>query len=106
MASDESSVVLSFVDDFLDPDDGYDLHSSHPHSHHNLSRPSVCTSSMYTNDGDDDEDEAMSRMFMSGLSIDNFDADAELSNQNPKWVRPNPTLGLVRLGLISSDKKP
>ncbi|CAI0470118.1 unnamed protein product [Linum tenue] len=105
MASDESSTVLSSVDDFLDPDadDGYDLHSSHPHSHHNLSRLSVCTSSMYTNDGDDDEDSAMSRIFMSGLSIDSFDADAELSDQNPNRVRPNPTLGPVRLDLISSD---
>ncbi|CAN1141383.1 hypothetical protein LINPERHAP2_LOCUS12466 [Linum perenne] len=95
MASDETSVALSSTvhhDDF-DPD--IKFHDFHPHSSsHNLSRLSVCTSSMYTtttDDGDgDDDEEFMSRMFMSGLSglsIDScFDAYAE-NDEPPGRIR-------------------
>ncbi|CAN1199904.1 hypothetical protein LINPERPRIM_LOCUS43126 [Linum perenne] len=103
MASDETSAALSSSvhhDDF-DPD--IDFHDFHPHSSsHNLSRLSVCTSSMYTtttDDGDADDEDSISRMFMSGLSIENFDADAE--NDEPR--RPNRNLDLISSDDLDSD---
>ncbi|KAJ4825579.1 hypothetical protein Tsubulata_006516 [Turnera subulata] len=82
MASDESMTTLlcsSVQEDEYDhddvTDDGFD---HHPHLH-NLSRLSVCTSSMYTNEDDDLDCEGM-KMFMSRLSLESFDADEELSD--------------------------
>ncbi|KAF9688054.1 hypothetical protein SADUNF_Sadunf02G0157000 [Salix dunnii] len=78
MASDASMAVLSssVQEDDHDRDDGY-----HPPSLHSLSRLSMCTSSMYTNeDTDDYQDCDGIRMFVSRLSIESFDADEELSD--------------------------
>ncbi|KAJ9171638.1 hypothetical protein P3X46_014976 [Hevea brasiliensis] len=85
MALAESSNLLSYSsttmledEDDHDTDDGYDNdHQSHPH---NLSRLSVCTSSMYTIEDDDCQDCDRMRMFVSRLSFESFDADEELSN--------------------------
>lgn len=52
MASDESMKIVSSIQE-LDEYDDID-NQAHPH---NLSRLSVCTSSMYTNDDDDDDDD-------------------------------------------------
>ncbi|CAN0885129.1 hypothetical protein LINGRAHAP2_LOCUS15031 [Linum grandiflorum] len=88
MASAESVALLSGHDDDDDStDDGFDSHS-HPNSH-NLSRLSVCTSSL------------------SRLSIESFDADADEDvsddNNNNKPRRPNPN----NLDFIcSSDEEP
>ncbi|KAJ8748453.1 hypothetical protein K2173_003348 [Erythroxylum novogranatense] len=80
MALDESmNMVSSMQDDDYDQDtdDGYDR-QPHPH---NLSRLSVCTSSLYTNDDDFDvEDSDVMGMSLSRLSIESFDADEELSD--------------------------
>ncbi|XVF33013.1 hypothetical protein REPUB_Repub17cG0131900 [Reevesia pubescens] len=75
MASDESmTVVSSMQDDEYDIDVGFDHdHQVHPH---NLSRLSMCTSSMYTNEDDDDDDDHMG-MYMSRLSIESFYADVD-----------------------------
>ncbi|GMI98940.1 hypothetical protein like AT2G46940 [Hibiscus trionum] len=68
MASDESMTVVSSMqdDEYDDLDVGF-----HPH---NVSRLSMCTSSVYTNDGDDLDDDHMG---MSRLSIESFDADVD-----------------------------
>ncbi|XP_022757704.1 uncharacterized protein LOC111304925 [Durio zibethinus] len=74
MASDESMTVVSSMqdDEYDDIDVGFDHdHQVHPH---NLSRLSMCTSSMYTNEDDDDDHMGI---YMSGLSIESFDADAD-----------------------------
>ncbi|GAV84539.1 hypothetical protein CFOL_v3_27983 [Cephalotus follicularis] len=88
MASDESISRFSSMqeDDYDDSDDAHGCdHQSHPL---NLSRLSMCTSSMYTNeeeeDDDDDDDDDDMRMFMSRLSIESFDgddADEEFSDE-------------------------
>ncbi|MBA0772563.1 hypothetical protein Gotri_007910 [Gossypium trilobum] len=69
MASDESMTVVSSIhdDEYDDIDVGF-----HPH---NLSRLSMCNSSMYTNEDDDDDDDM--GMYMSRLSIESFDADVD-----------------------------
>ncbi|XVE73559.1 hypothetical protein DITRI_Ditri11bG0128400 [Diplodiscus trichospermus] len=75
MASDESMTVVSSIqeDEYDDIDVGFDHdHQAHPY---NMSRLSMCTSSMYTNE-DDDYDNHMG-MFMSRLSIESFDADVD-----------------------------
>ncbi|KAB2056603.1 hypothetical protein ES319_A11G113500v1 [Gossypium barbadense] len=73
MASDESMTVVSSMpeDELDDIDVGFD-HDHHPHPH-NLSRLSMCTSSMYE---DEDDDDRMG-MYMSRLSMESFDADVE-----------------------------
>ncbi|KAL4384086.1 hypothetical protein GQ457_15G020420 [Hibiscus cannabinus] len=76
MASDESMTVVSSMveDEYGDIDVGVDHHHHvHPHS---LSRLSMCTSSMYANEADDDDDDHLG-MYMSGLSIESFDADVD-----------------------------
>lgn len=114
MASDESMTILSSMqeDEYDDTDDGFD-HQPHHSYTHNLSRLSMCTSSMYTNDdyeGDDDDDDdygggaADMRIFMSRLSIESFDghdADGELSDVE-KEGKHNQLLGLSS----DSDKEP
>ncbi|XP_057735176.1 uncharacterized protein LOC130950639 [Arachis stenosperma] len=70
-----------------DIDDGNNVHHHH-HQHsqtHNLSRLSVCTSST-TYDVDDDEENVnnVMAMFVSGLSIESFDADGEFSEDHGK----------------------
>lgn len=73
MASDESMKIVSSIQE-LDEYDDID-NQAHPH---NLSRLSVCTSSMYTNDDDDDDDDDdQMGMYMSRLSIESFDADID-----------------------------
>ncbi|WCJ22582.1 hypothetical protein M5689_004664 [Euphorbia peplus] len=104
MASDEnpsmiispSTVADEYSDHDHDTDDGYD---HHPHPH-NLSRLSVCTSSMITNEEDEDDYQDCDgmRMFMSRLSIESFDADEELSDDAGKG-------GMLDLDL-SSDSEP
>lgn len=80
MASDESMTVVSSVqeDEFDDIDViGFDHDLDHHQVHpHNLSRLSVCTSSIYTNEEDDDDHMYM-EMYLSKLSIESFDADAD-----------------------------
>ncbi|KAK8485881.1 hypothetical protein V6N13_015277 [Hibiscus sabdariffa] len=82
MASDERMTVVSSMveDDYGDIDVGVDHHHhDHDHDHHvhphSLSRLSMCTSSMYANEADDDDDHL--GMYMSGLSIESFDADVD-----------------------------
>ncbi|XVF72859.1 hypothetical protein PTKIN_Ptkin12aG0154700 [Pterospermum kingtungense] len=72
MASDESMTVVSSIqeDEYDDIDVGFD--QVHPH---NLSRLSICTSSIYTNEDDDDHMDM--EMYMSKLSIESFDADVD-----------------------------
>ncbi|XP_065859923.1 uncharacterized protein [Euphorbia lathyris] len=101
MASDENTAMIisssTVADDEYDhdTDDGYD-HQPHPH---NLSRLSVCTSSMNTNEDDEDDYQDCDgmRMFLSRLSIESFDADEELSDD-----------GKVDTGMLdlSSDSEP
>lgn len=69
MASDESMTVVSSMmeDDYDDTDVGFE-HQAHTY---NLSRLSMCTSSMYTNEDDDDDNLGM---YLSRLS---FDADVD-----------------------------
>ncbi|XVF80375.1 hypothetical protein PTKIN_Ptkin15bG0064700 [Pterospermum kingtungense] len=77
MASDESMTVVSSTqeDEYEDIDVGFDHdHQAHPH---NLSRLSICTSSMYTNEDDDDDDDDHMGINMSRLSIESFDADVD-----------------------------
>ncbi|MBA0639981.1 hypothetical protein Goklo_022972 [Gossypium klotzschianum] len=71
MASDESMMVVSSMveDDYDDIDVGFE-HQAHTY---NLSRLSMCTSSMYTNEDDDDDDDNLG-MYLSRLS---FDADVD-----------------------------
>ncbi|KAK8636157.1 hypothetical protein V6N13_004865 [Hibiscus sabdariffa] len=86
MASDESTTVVSSMveDDYGDIDVGFDHHHHHDHDHdhdhhvhqHNLSRLSLCTSSMYANEADGDDDDRLG-MYMSGLSMESFDADVD-----------------------------
>lgn len=96
MASDETMTVLSSMHDeeFDDTDDGYDHH----HQPHNLSRLSVCTSSMYTNEDDDDDGEGMN-IYMSRLSIESFDGDADEEFSDEKEFK-----GLAELS-SDSDKE-
>ncbi|KAJ6343852.1 hypothetical protein OIU76_005574 [Salix suchowensis] len=89
MASDESVAMLSSSvqeDDQYDhdTDDGYQ-----PPSLHNLSRLSMCTSSMYTNEDDDYQDCDGMKMFLSRLSAENFDADEELSDDHREGKNKN-----------------
>ncbi|KAK3194430.1 hypothetical protein Dsin_025740 [Dipteronia sinensis] len=107
MASDERMNIVSSMqeDEYEDTDDGgYVYDHQHQLQHQNLSRLSMCTSSMYTNeDGDQDyvNDESM-RMFMSRLSIESFDghdADEEFSDDNKEFK------GLPELS-SDSDKEP
>ncbi|XP_021897203.1 uncharacterized protein LOC110814145 [Carica papaya] len=113
MASDESMTILSSMqeDEYDDTDDGF-YHQPHHSYTHNLSRLSMCTSSMYTNDdyeGDDDDNDyggggADMRIFMSRLSVESFDgddADEELSDVE-KEGKHNQLLGLSS----DSDKEP
>lgn len=99
MASDETMTVLSSMHDeeFDDTDDGYDHH----HQPHNLSRLSVCTSSMYTNEDDDDDDDDGEGMniYMSRLSIESFDGDADEEFSDEKEFK-----GLAELS-SDSDKE-
>ncbi|KAK8718218.1 hypothetical protein V6N13_045461 [Hibiscus sabdariffa] len=81
MASDESMTVVSSMQDYEydDLDVGF-----HPH---NLSRLSMCTSSMYTNDDDDYDDDHMSMsMSMLRLSIESFDADVDEEFSGKKFL--------------------
>ncbi|KDP28359.1 hypothetical protein JCGZ_14130 [Jatropha curcas] len=89
------SVMVEDDDDHDTTDDGnYD----HQPQSHNLSRLSVCTSSMYTNEDDDYQDCDGMRMFLSRLSLESFDADEELSDEKE---------GIAMLDLSSdSDKEP
>ncbi|KAJ6679971.1 hypothetical protein OIU79_019650 [Salix purpurea] len=101
MASDESVAMLSSSvqeDDLYDhdTDDGYQ-----PPSLHNLSRLSMCTSSMYTNEDDDYQDCDGMKMFLSRLSAENFDADEELSDDHKEGKNKN-TLDLSS----DSDEEP
>ncbi|XP_039051511.1 uncharacterized protein LOC120192883 [Hibiscus syriacus] len=83
MASDEGMTVVSSMqdDEYDDLDIGF-----HPH---NLSRLSMCTSSMCTNDGDgdgdgddyDDDDHMGMSLYMSRLSIESFDEDADVDEE-------------------------
>lgn len=92
-----TSTMLEDEDDH-DTDDGYDHDHDH-HSHtHNLSRLSVCTSSMYTIDDDDYQDCDGMKMFMSRLSLESFDADEELSDEKEG-------IGLLDLS-SDSDEEP
>lgn len=95
MASDETMTVLSSMhdEDFDDTDDGYDHH----HQPHNLSRLSVCTSSMYTNEDDDDGEGT--NIYMSRLSIESFDGDADEEFSDEKEFK-----GLAELS-SDSDKE-
>lgn len=93
MASDETMTLLSSMQDeeFDDTDEyGYDHH----HQPQNLSRLSMCTSSMYTNEDDDDDDEGMN-IYMSRLSIESFDGDADEEFSDEKEFEG--------LGELSSD---
>ena len=101
MASDESVAMLSSSvqeDDQYDhdTDDGYQ-----PPSLHNLSRLSMCTSSMYTNEDDDYQDCDGMKMFLSRFSAENFDADEELSDDHKEGKNKN-TLDLSS----DSDEEP
>ncbi|KAE8700958.1 hypothetical protein F3Y22_tig00110549pilonHSYRG00027 [Hibiscus syriacus] len=81
MASDESMTVVSSMqdDEYDDLDVGF-----HPH---NWSRLSMCTSSVYTNDGDDYDDDRMGMsMYMSRLSIESFDADVDDEFSGKKFL--------------------
>lgn len=101
MASDETMTIVSSMqdDEFYDIDYGYDHHLHH-HQTHNLSRLSMCTSSMYTNeDEDNDNDEAM-KMYMSRLSIESFDGDADEEFSDEKEFKGSPELS------SDSDKEP
>ncbi|GMJ00997.1 hypothetical protein like AT2G46940 [Hibiscus trionum] len=71
MASDESMTLVSSMveDDYGDIDVGF--HQVHQH---NLSRLSMCTSSMFTDEADHDDHLGF---YMSGLSIESFDADVD-----------------------------
>ncbi|KAE8703612.1 Pectinacetylesterase family protein [Hibiscus syriacus] len=80
MASDENMTVVSFMQD--DEYDEIDV-GFHPH---NLSRLSMCTSSMYTNDGNDDDDHLGMSMSMSRLSIESFDADVDEKFSGKKFL--------------------
>ncbi|PNT50420.1 hypothetical protein POPTR_002G185700v4 [Populus trichocarpa] len=91
MASDASMATLSSsvqeddqYDHDHDTDDGY-----HPPSLHNLSRLSMCTSSMYTNEDDDYQDCDGMTMFASRLTIESFDADEELSDDQKEGNHKN-----------------
>ncbi|XVE77383.1 hypothetical protein DITRI_Ditri13aG0058100 [Diplodiscus trichospermus] len=78
MASDECMTVVSSMqeDEYDDIDVGFDQDQEHQAHPHNLSRLSMCTSSMtYTNEDDDDDDHM--GMYMSRLSIESFDADVD-----------------------------
>ncbi|KAH7576516.1 hypothetical protein ACOSP7_000667 [Xanthoceras sorbifolium] len=105
MASDESMTILSSMheDEYDDIDDaGYVYDHQHQLQHHNLSRLSMCTSSMYTNEDGEDyiNDEGM-KMYMSRLSIESFDghdADEEFSDE--KEFKGFPELS------SDSDKEP
>ncbi|XVF22217.1 hypothetical protein REPUB_Repub12eG0154700 [Reevesia pubescens] len=79
MASDESMTVVSSMqdDEYDDIDVGFDHDHEHQVHSHNLSRLSMCTSSMYTNEDDDDDDDYHMGMYMSRLSIESFDADVD-----------------------------
>lgn len=93
MASDETMTLLSSMQDeeFDDTDEyGY----GHQHQPHNLSRLSMCTSSMYTNEDDDDDNEGMN-IYMSRLSIESFDGDADEESSDEKEFEG--------LGELSSD---
>ncbi|XP_022770696.1 uncharacterized protein LOC111314012 [Durio zibethinus] len=75
MASDESMTVVSSMQE--DEYDDIDVVFDHDHdllAHtHSLSRLSMCTSSMYTNEDEDDQ----IGMYMSRLLIESFDADVD-----------------------------
>lgn len=93
MASDESMTMVSSMqeDEYDDTDDGGLYVFDHPHQlqlqlqQHSLSRLSMCTSSMYTNEeGEDFVNSEDMKMFMSRLSIESFDghdADEEFSDE-------------------------
>ncbi|XP_044502352.1 uncharacterized protein LOC123223277 [Mangifera indica] len=95
MASDESMNFISSAqeDEYDDADDGFYHQHQVPH---NLSRLSMCTSSMYTNEDEDDNDERM-RMSMSRLSIESFDGDADEEFSDDKEFKG--------LGGLSSDSE-
>lgn len=100
MASDESMTVVSSMqeDEYEDIDVGFYQDHDHQAHPHNLSRLSMCTSSMYTNEDDDDDDRM--RMYMSRLSIESFDADVDEEFSDEKQ-------GKELLELSSdSDKEP
>ncbi|XP_014496014.1 uncharacterized protein LOC106757748 [Vigna radiata var. radiata] len=86
MASDETMTFLSslqeedFDDDEDDDDDGFDDHHLRQPHPHNLSRLSVCTSSTFGVDDNDDDVNNLAAMCVSQLSIESFDADGELSD--------------------------
>ncbi|XP_050203326.1 uncharacterized protein LOC126653468 [Mercurialis annua] len=100
MASDENLNMGTF--DYYEHDSTDDGYYDHHPQQHNLSRLSVCTSSMYTNEDDlDYQDCDGMKMFMSRLSIESFDADEELSDHNNKE-------GIITMLDLSSgsDKEP
>ncbi|XP_044492309.1 uncharacterized protein LOC123216027 [Mangifera indica] len=95
MASDESTIFVSSTqeDDYDDTDDGF----YHQHQvSHSLSRLSMCTSSMYTNEDEDYNDERM-RMSMLRLSIESFDGDADEEFSDDEEFK--------ELGGLSSDSE-
>ncbi|OMO64162.1 hypothetical protein CCACVL1_22008 [Corchorus capsularis] len=98
MASDESMTVVSSMqeDEYDDLDVGFDHDHENQTHPHNLSRLSMCTSSMYTNEDVDDDDMGM---FMSRLSIESFDADVD------EEFSYKETKGMLELS-SDSDKEP
>lgn len=93
MASDETMTLLSSMQD-EEFDDTEEYGYGHHHQPHNLSRLSMCTSSMYTNEDDDDDNEGMN-IYMSRLSIESFDGDADEEFSDEKEFEG--------LGELSSD---
>ncbi|KAL4378636.1 hypothetical protein GQ457_02G001720 [Hibiscus cannabinus] len=83
MASDESMTAVSSMQDYEydDLDVGFQIQT------HNLSRLSMCTSSMYTDEGNDYEDDHMDMdMSMLRLSIESFDADVDEEFSGKKFL--------------------
>ncbi|KAK7379116.1 hypothetical protein VNO80_04569 [Phaseolus coccineus] len=81
MASDDTITFLSSLqeEDFDDDDDDDDDRLQQPHPH-NLSRLSVCTSSTFGVDENDEDVDNLASMCVSRLSLESFDADGELSD--------------------------
>ncbi|KAM7275928.1 hypothetical protein ACFE04_017794 [Oxalis oulophora] len=119
MASDESMAMISATsmheldegDEYTDHDIGYGTYDHHvyhhhgydfhhtSHTHNNLSRLSMCTSSINTNDDDDGMN-----MFMSKLSMESFDCDADEEYSDEKMDNRNGQV-LELSSLDDSDKE-
>ncbi|KAJ0054223.1 hypothetical protein Pint_00741 [Pistacia integerrima] len=96
MASDESMNFVSSTqeDEYDDTDDGFYHQHQVPH---NLSRLSMCKSSMYMNEDEDDDNDERMRMSMTRLSIESFDGDADEEFSDDKDFKG--------LGELSSDSE-